>query len=166
MSCLARAVPPTTATQEGLAVLCEILAGTATSFRLARVIDRFRAVRMAGHGADFLDVYRFWQERGCEPGDAYDQSVRIFRGSLPKFGPFAKDAAYSVGLVQVLDLARRSLNAGLWNRFLQLFAGKFDLTELPLVASLSESRILAPPAFIPPPFRHAELTRTRLAKVS
>lgn len=161
----AQSSPATTATQEGLAVLCEILAGTAPANRLSHLLDRFRVVQMARDGAGFLDVYGYYLTRGRSPDEAYELAVRVFRGSLPSLGPFTKDAAYAVGLTRVVHSVRRALTSEAWRDFLLILSGKFDLAERPLLLELARNGLIEPPVFVPPPFRNGDLVATTLGKV-
>jgi uncharacterized protein (TIGR02421 family) len=147
-SFLGRCTPSSTATQEGLAVLTELLAGASHPTRVRRLADRVAAVALAEEGADFLEVYRFFQGQGSEPRAAYQQSVRVFRGSLPAgAGACTKDISYLRGLLQVADLlAVRPGQVSL------LFAGKTNLADLPLLEELAELGLLAPPRYLPPFF--------------
>jgi uncharacterized protein (TIGR02421 family) len=149
---LSAGLPAATATQEGLAVLCELLASVCHADRVGRLLSRYRAVRRAEDGADFLDVYRFFLADAANERDAYRQTVRIFRGSLPTAGPFAKDRTYALGLVTLLSAAQAAMRNGRLGRLRLLFAGKVALADLPLLEALSEARLLRPPAFVPPPF--------------
>lgn len=149
---LCRGTPATVGLQEGLAVLCELLAGVSDAERLSRIRDRFEAVHMVRCGADFLEVHRFFRSRGATAAESYHRAVRIFRGSLPaNCGPFPKDACYALGFVRLIGLIRN------WSRELPsvnpkwLFAGKLAFGDL---ANLSGTQ-LAPPVFVPPPFRDA-----------
>src|SRR5262249_29687750 len=92
---LSKGPPSSTVTQEGLAVLTEMAAGASFPARVKRLTDRVRAIALAEDGADFLEVYRFFEEQGYEYRDSYKQAARIFRGSLPTgCGPFTKDLSY------------------------------------------------------------------------
>jgi uncharacterized protein (TIGR02421 family) len=156
---LGHAPPATTTTQEGLAVLAELLAGVCHAQRVRRLWDRYRAVRMAEAGADFRDVFRFFLADAADDRDAYQQTVRIFRGSLPsQAGPFHKDATYAVGLVRLL----RKVAA---NDLSLLFTGKVSLADLPLLTELIRDGLLARPAILPGPFADAANLVDRLRQL-
>ena len=161
---LGKGPPATTATQEGLAVLCEVLAGVCHAGRVRRLWRRYQAVRLADAGADFRDVYRFYLESGDTPCDSYHQAARVFRGSLPAgCGPFAKDLAYGLGLTRLLRAARAGLHVGQPNRLALLFCGKTALDELPALARLAADGVLRPPAFLPPTLEAADAVARLLA---
>jgi uncharacterized protein (TIGR02421 family) len=150
---LSKCSPSATVTQEGLAVLTEILSGTSHPQRLCRLANRIEAVAKVEAGADFLDVYRFYLDEGESPRAAYQQAHRVFRGSLPSgCGPFTKDLGYSKGFILLLEFLDRAQRAGVIAQTLYLFCGKTCLTEAPHLAELAEEGILAEPRWVPPPF--------------
>src|SRR6266852_8482936 len=61
---LGKGTPSSTVTQEGLAVLTELLASASYPQRLRRLSHRVEAVARAEAGANFLEVYRFFQDEG------------------------------------------------------------------------------------------------------
>jgi len=149
---LSQGPPSATVTQEGLAVLTEVLAGAAHAARVRRLTNRAAAVALAAAGADFLDVYRFFEADGLPPRDAYRAAVRVFRGSLPRgCGPFTKDLSYCTGFARVLGFVTGAAG-GAVARVPLLFCGKTDLDDLPGLAALADEGLLAPPRFVPPPF--------------
>lgn len=139
--------PAGTRTQEGLAVLAELLAGVAHPGRLRRLAERFEAVRMAARGADFMMVYRYFLDCGCDPREAYRRAARVFRGSLPAAGPFAKDASYVIGLMQLIGRPVM--------RFDLLMAGKSAWEWATELEALKSEGLLRPPVFFPPVFSNA-----------
>jgi uncharacterized protein (TIGR02421 family) len=148
---LARCTPSATATQEGLAVLMEFLVGATCPLRLRRLTLRAAAVALAEAGGSFLDAFRFFLDEGCTPSEAYHQSARIFRGSLPEgAGPFPKDACYLRGFMDVCATARTCFATGNAELLPLLFCGKTHLVDLPLLAELQEEGLLLPPRYLPP----------------
>jgi uncharacterized protein (TIGR02421 family) len=145
--------PSATVTQEGLAVLTEILAFASHPGRVRRLALRVEAVSLAESGADFLDIYRFFLAQGHPARESYHQAVRVFRGSLPAgCGPFTKDLCYNKGLVLVYNLMRTAVSRGLVGRIPLLFCGKTTLDDLKTLALLADEGLLAPPRYVPPPF--------------
>src|SRR5262249_3509015 len=99
---LGKGPPSSTMTQEGLAVLTELLTSASHPGRVRRLTNRAAAVALAERGANFLDVFRFFLDEGYSPKESYQQTTRVFRGSLPEgCGPFTKDLCYSKGFVLV-----------------------------------------------------------------
>src|SRR5262249_1396561 len=112
-SFLSRATPAAALTQEGLAVLVEVLTFASHPARLRRLVQRVQAIALAEAGADFVQVYRHFVEAGCHAGDSYQLAARVFRGSLPHgAGPFTKDLAYSRGLLEVGNFLRQVIQQG------------------------------------------------------
>ncbi len=150
---LGKGPPSATVTQEGLAVLTEVLAFASHPARVRRLTHRVEGVALAEAGANFLEVYRFFLQEGYDRHEAYQQAVRIFRGSLPAgCGPFTKDLCYSRGFVQVYNFIRSAVARGMLRRVPLLFCGKTALANVKTLAQLVEEGLVDPPRFLPPPF--------------
>jgi uncharacterized protein (TIGR02421 family) len=150
---LSKGPPSATVTQEGLAVLTEVLAFASHPGRVRRLTHRVEGVALAEAGANFLDVYRFFLQEGYDRHESYQQSTRIFRGSLPAgCGPFTKDLCYSRGFVQVYNFIRSAVARGMVRRVPLLFCGKTTLADNKTLAHLVEEGLVVPPRFLPPPF--------------
>jgi uncharacterized protein (TIGR02421 family) len=150
---LGKGPPSSTMTQEGLAVLTEVLAFASHPGRLRRLAHRIEGVALAESGADFLDVYRFFLDQGYGPRESYQHSSRIFRGSLPAgCGPFTKDLCYNKGFVLVCNYLRAAVRRGMVGRVPLLFCGKTNLDDARTLAQLVEEGLVAPPRYLPPPF--------------
>lgn len=146
---LGKGPPAVTRTQEGLAVLMEVLARVTYPERARRLVRRLEAVAAAERGADFLDVYRLFLDAGEPPRASYQHAARVFRGSLPAgVGPCTKDLTYGQGAA----LVWRALNAGTASDPSLLFCGKVGLDDLDDLAELRDAGLLEPPAFVPAPF--------------
>lgn len=150
---LGKGPPSATVTQEGLAVLTEVLAFASYPGRLRRLANRIKAVALAEAGADFLEVFRFFQEEGHDPRESYQHAARVFRGSLPAgCGPFTKDLSYGKGFVCVYNFLRLAVSQGQLQRIPLLFCGKTSLADIELLVPMVEEGLVAPPRFLPPPF--------------
>jgi len=148
---LAASEPGTTRTQEGLAVFAEIITGSMDLDRLRRLVDRVLAIQMAIEGADFLDVYRYFLERGHGREQAFENSRRVFRGGCLSGGvPFTKDGVYIDGLLRVHNFMRTVVALGRADLLRLLFVGKLDLEDLSALAELSACGLCHPPRFLPP----------------
>lgn len=145
---LAKAPPSTSCTQEGLAVLCELLAGVCHLGRIRRLKLRYDAVRAAAAGADFRDVYRSLMAATGDERASYQQSARVFRGCPSDRGPFAKDYSYMLGLVRLLRAVQDRQSP---LDLVAMFAGKLSLAERPFLDAAFVEGSVAPPAFVPPP---------------
>lgn len=166
LGCLSKASPAATATQEGLAVLTEFLADVQHSRRLRRLALRFAGLRRAEQGADFCEVYRFFRESGASMDEAYQQSQRIFRGSLPaRCGPFTKDVCYGLGLVQTFHAIRQATQHHDSQQLEAIFCGKLSLTDLPQAQVLLAEGGLSKPRHLPPPFRDSHHLAERLRQI-
>lgn len=141
----------TTRTQEGLAVFAEFISGSMEPHRLRRLAQRVLAIQMAIEGADFLDVYRFFQERIGEDEQAFESTRRVFRGGLLTGGaPFTKDIVYLDGLLRVHNFLRAAVTAGRSDCLRLLFCGKLALDDLPALGQLAAQGLCKPPLFLPP----------------
>jgi uncharacterized protein (TIGR02421 family) len=150
---LSKGPPSSTMTQEGLAVLTEILAFASHPGRVRRLTNRIEGVALAESGANFLEVYRYFLEEGYDSRESYQHASRIFRGSLPEgCGPFTKDLCYSKGFVLVYNFIRLAVSRGMARRVPLLFCGKTTLADIKTLAHLVEEGLVEPPRFVPPQF--------------
>ena len=117
--------PRVTACQEGLAVLMETLTFSSYPGRALKVSDRVVAVDMAEQGADFLDVYHFFTNRGLPPADSYKITQRVFR-------------AIQSGVPEILPM---------------LFVGKITLDDIPILYQHYLEGTITGPHYIPEMFR-------------
>lgn len=124
---LSKGPPSATTTQEGLAVLTEILTMRSSPARLYRLINRVRAVTLAEQGADFIEVFNYLRQHEMSDDDSYSIAVRIFRGSTPGGKPFTKDLAYMRGFVQTYNFLRLAMSEGKLENLPLLFCGKIIL---------------------------------------
>ena len=148
---LGRAHAGTTEVQEGLAVFAEIISGAMDPQRFRRLSDRVIAIQMAIDGADFKEVFDFYNERLDDPDQAFENSRRIFRGGVLTGGaPFTKDMVYLNGLLRVHNFMRTVVKLGRADLIRILFAGKMDIEDVPALAQLSASGRMKSPDFMPP----------------
>ncbi|MCB1679570.1 MAG: flavohemoglobin expression-modulating QEGLA motif protein [Halioglobus sp.] len=149
---LGKGPPSSTTTQEGLAVLTEILTMRSSPARLYRLINRVRAVTLAEDGAHFIDVYNYLREHNMSEDDSYSIAVRIFRGSTPDGKPFTKDLAYMRGFVQTYNFMRLAMSEGRLDNLPLLFCGKITLEDIKTYRLLLEEGVVMAPQFVPPHF--------------
>jgi uncharacterized protein (TIGR02421 family) len=150
---LGKGPPSSTVTQEGLAVITEIFAFASHPGRVRRLTNRIEGVTLAEAGADFLEVFRFFQAQGYDPRESYQHTMRIFRGSLPRgCGPFTKDLSYSKGFVLIYNYIRMAVSRGLVRRVPLLFCGKTNLGDIKLLDQLVDEGLIESPRFLPPFF--------------
>jgi uncharacterized protein (TIGR02421 family) len=149
---LSKGPPSSTITQEGLAVLVEIITFTSYPSRLKRLANRIRAVQLAEQGGNFLDVYRFYLDQNIGEQESFANASRIFRGSLPDGQPFTKDLSYNRGFIMIYNYVRLAVRKGMLHRIPMLFCGKTTLEDVRTLAQFVDEGIVAPPRFLPPPF--------------
>jgi uncharacterized protein (TIGR02421 family) len=148
---LASSHPGTTRTQEGLAVFSEFITGCMDVDRLSRLADRVLAIQMTIDGADFLEVYRHFLDKGTAEKAAFELTRRVFRGGVLTGGaPFTKDVVYLDGLLRVHDFLRSLIAAGRADVLQLLFCGKLSLADVPVLCELAEMGLLKAPKFLPP----------------
>lgn len=144
--------PSSTTTQEGLAVLTEILTMRCSPTRLYRLINRVRSITLAEEGASFLDVFEYLRSMGVSADDAYTLAVRIFRGSTPEGAPFTKDLVYMRGFVQTFNYLRLAMSEGKLQNLPLLFCGKITLEDIKTYELLRNEGVVVDPPFVPPHF--------------
>lgn len=149
---LGKGPPSSTVTQEGLALLMEVISFASHPARLRRVTNRIRAVHLAEQGADFRDVYRFFLDEGYSAADSFQNAARVFRGSLPNGRPFTKDLSYSKGFILVYNFIQLAVRKGKLDRIPLLFCGKVNLEDMRTLAQLVDEGLVAPPGYLPPQF--------------
>lgn len=151
LRCLGRASPRTIHLQEGLAVFAEFMAGVVDLRRVRRLADRVVAIDMATRGADFLEVYRYFLERGRDREEAFESARRVFRGGVLTGGaPFTKDVVYLSGAAQVRNFFEVALANGDLDDVARLFVGKVDLEDLPALRALAAGGWISRPRHLPP----------------
>lgn len=149
---LGKGPPSSTTTQEGLAVLTEILTMRSSPSRLYRLINRVRAVTLAEEGADFIEVFDYLRQHDMPEDDCYAIAVRIFRGSTPTGRPFTKDLAYMRGFVQTYNFLRLAMSEGKLDNLPLLFCGKVTLEDISSYRLLMDEGVVVAPKFMPPHF--------------
>jgi uncharacterized protein (TIGR02421 family) len=149
---LGKGPPSSTTTQEGLAVLTEILTLRSSPSRLYRLINRVRAVTLAEDGANFVEVFNYLREHDMSEDDSYAIAVRVFRGSTPAGRPFTKDLAYMRGFVQTYNFLRLAMSEGKLDNLPLLFCGKVTLEDISSYRLLMDEGVIVGPKFMPPHF--------------
>ena len=148
---LGRAHAGTTEVQEGLAVFAEIISGAMDPQRFRRLSDRVIAIQMSIDGADFKDVFEFYNERLDDPDQSFENARRVFRGGVLTGGaPFTKDMVYLNGLLRVHNFMRTVVKLGRADLIRILFAGKMDIEDVPALAQMASAGRMRSPEFMPP----------------
>lgn len=147
---LSKGPPSATVTQEGLAILMEIVAFASYPERLRKLSNRIRAVAMAEQGATFLDVFHFFAEQEFSEDESFNHASRIFRGSAPTYGPFTKDLSYNKGFIMVYNFIQLAVRRGRLELIPLLFCGKVTLEDIPILEQLVEEGLVQLPRNLPP----------------
>ncbi len=164
LTSMARTSPRVTATQEGLAVFAELMSGAIDITRLKRISLRILAIDMALDGADFVEVYRYFNACGQSVADSFHSAQRVFRGVPPGGGAaFAKDNVYLSGLLTVHTFFRWALKQRRMDLLRHLFAGKMALHDVVALQPYFESGAILPPHWLPPWMQHVHGLAGKLA---
>ena len=146
--------PRITATQEGLAILMETLTFSSSPLRARRISDRVIAIDMAEQGANFLEVYNYFVERGLSRHDSYIIAQRTFRGGQVQGGAcFTKDLSYVKGFVETVNFIRSAILNDVPQILPMLFVGKVTLDDIPSLYEHSLEGLVKMPSYLPPMFR-------------
>jgi len=142
--------PRTTRTQEGIAVLAELITNAMDITRLRRIALRVLAVKMALDGADFIDLFKFFLDAGQPEIESVRSAQRIFRGGAVKGGVvFTKDAVYLQGLLEVHTFLRIAIRDNRPELVQNLFAGRLSIGDAIRLTPHFESGWLIPPTYMP-----------------
>ncbi|MER0040360.1 flavohemoglobin expression-modulating QEGLA motif protein [Pseudomonas sp. MGal98] len=150
---LAKGPPSSTVTQEGLAILMEVIAFASYPSRLRKLTNRTRAIHMAEQGADFLQVCDFYREQGFSLEDSYSNASRAFRGSAPDGLPFTKDLSYLKGFIMIYNYIQLAVRKGKLEQIPLLFCGKTTLEDMRTLRQLVDEGLVSPPKYLPQQFR-------------
>lgn len=149
---LGKGAPSATVTQEGLAVLTEVMTLSSTPARLHRLVNRVRAITLAEDGAGFMDVFAFFRDKGYDEQESFKYAARVFRGTGLAGPPFTKDIAYIKGFVLTYNFLRLAIAQGKLDRVRLLFAGKTVIEDMGVLAELLAEGLLVAPRHVPPLF--------------
>ena len=139
--------------QEGLAVIAEYLVGGLTVNRLRLLAGRVVAVNSMVSDADFIKTFRLLKDTYAFPEQvAYYITMRVYRG-----GGLTKDAVYLAGLIDLMEYLKTGGNLE------NLYAGKFNITHVPLIQELLYRNVLKHPQL--PRFLERESVQQRLKKL-
>lgn len=150
LKCLGLAAPRTTRTQEGLAVLAELITNSMDIVRLRRIALRVLAIKMALDGADFIDLFNFFLNAGQPPEESVRSAQRIFRSGAVNGGiVFTKDAMYLQGALELHTFLRVAIRDNRSDLIKNLFAGRLTAGDALRLSPLFESGWLLPPTYMP-----------------
>ncbi len=149
---LAKGPPSSTITQEGLAILMEVIAFASYPTRLRKLTNRTRAIHMAEEGADFVEVFDFYRGQGYSAEEGYANAIRVFRGSTPDGLPFTKDLSYLKGFILTYNYIQLAVRKGRLEQIPLLFCGKATLEDMRTLRQLVDEGLVVPPKYLPPQF--------------
>ena len=156
--------PRITATQEGLAVFAELMTGSIDIERIKRISLRILAIDMALHGADFVEVFRYFLDAGQTESDSFSSAQRVFRGSpLTGGSAFTKDTVYLHVLLSVHTFFRWALKNQRMTLCRNLFAGKMSRHDVVALEGEFASGFIAAPTWLPRWVQHANGLAAMLA---
>lgn len=150
---LSKGPPSSTVTQEGLAILMEVITFASYPTRLRKLTNRTRAIHMAEEGADFLQVFEFFREQGYGLEEGYSNASRVFRGSLPQGLPFTKDLSYLKGFIMIYNYIQLAVRKGKLEQIPLLFCGKTTLEDMRTLRKLVDEGLVQPPKYLPQQFQ-------------
>ena len=133
-------------TEEGLTSYFEEVMHVSDEETLRKYAAEVIAIDSLCKGMDFRDTFDKLRSYGVNDDDAWDLSVRAYRG-----GGYIKDHIYLEGLVKIREFAK---NHG---DFKTLFIGKIGLDNLPLVKELIEKGIVKEAKHVPNFVEHKNL---------
>jgi uncharacterized protein (TIGR02421 family) len=151
---LAKGPPCTTAIQEGLAVLMEVITFTTTPSRAKKLNNRILACDKVEDGANFLDICEFYRTEGYSEKECLIAATRVFRGALPTGGsPFTKDITYCKGFIMSYNFLRTAIRFGRPELIPFLFCGKVTLDDVPVLYRKYREGVIDKPHYLAPHFR-------------
>ena len=151
---LAKGAPRTAVTQEGLAILMEILTFSTYPLRARTINDRILGVNLAESGADFYELYEFYLEKEYDEVTAFRNAMRVFRGGfLQGGGPFTKDISYGRGFIENYNFIRTAIRRGRPEIIPFLFCGKMHVDDVPLLYQKHLEGVIDAPALLPTQFQ-------------
>ncbi len=143
--------PRTTRTQEGIAVLAELMTLSLDIVRLRRVALRVKALAAALNGADFIDIFKSFLEAGQNEAESYQSTVRCFRGGdVSGKAVFTKDTVYLKGMMEVHAFLAVAIHDNRPELANALFAGRLTIGDVIELAPYFESGFLQGPHYMPP----------------
>ena len=149
---LAKGPPSSTVTQEGLAILMEVITFASYPGGLRKLTNRTRAIQLAESGANFLEVFQFYREQDYSKEDSYANASRVFRGSSSDGLPFTKDLAYLKGFILTYNFIQLAVRKGKLQQIPLLFCGKTTLEDMRTLGQLVDEGLVVPPRYLPAPF--------------
>jgi uncharacterized protein (TIGR02421 family) len=150
LSTLGLGAPRTTATQEGLATVAELITHAMDIARLRRIALRTVAIDMALEGADLVQVCDYFRGAGQTDSESVHSAMRVFRGGDPRGRiAFTKDVVYLAGLIGVHTFLLKAIEQSEPELVGRLFAGRLTLGDVSSLGPAFEEGHIAPARFVP-----------------
>lgn len=147
---LSLGAPRTTRTQEGIAVLAELMTLSLDIVRLRRIALRIKAIAMALDGADFVEIFKSFLEAGQSEEESYQSTVRCFRGGdVRGHTVFTKDTVYMKGMIEVYAFLATCIHENRPELARWLFAGRLSLGDVVELAPYFENGFFEGPHYLP-----------------
>jgi uncharacterized protein (TIGR02421 family) len=147
---LSLGAPRTTRTQEGIAVLAELMTLSLDVIRLRRIALRIKAIAMALDGADFIEIFKSFLDAGQTEEESYQSTVRCFRGGdVCGKTIFTKDTVYLKGLMEVHAFLATCIHENRPELANFMFAGRLSLGDVIELAPYFETGFIDGPYYIP-----------------
>jgi len=147
---LSLGAPRTTRTQEGIAVIAELMTLSLDIVRLRRIALRIKAIAMALDGADFIEVFKSFLDAGQSEEESYQSTVRCFRGGDVRGKTvFTKDTVYLKGMMEVYAFLAVAIHENRPELANALFAGRLTLGDVVELAPYFETGFLTGPHYMP-----------------
>lgn len=147
---LSLGAPRTTRTQEGIAVLGELMTLSLDIVRLRRIALRIKAIAMALDGADFIEIFKSFLEAGQTEEESYQSTVRCFRGGNVSGGTvFTKDTVYLKGMIEVYAFLATCIHENRPEFARWLFAGRLTIGDVVELAPYFENGFIDGPHYLP-----------------
>lgn len=164
LTCLGYSSPRIIVTQEGLATFSELITGWLDLNRLKRIALRILAIDMALKGADFIELFRFFESHGQNRDESYFSAMRIMRGGRPEGGVvFTKDNVYLRGMLEVHSFFLENFQENTLDKLEILFAGKLTTGDVEELYPLMQEGLIAKPRYLPDWFRMSHGLAAQLA---
>ena len=108
---------------------------------------------MAENGANFLELYNHYLSHNYEEREAFQNTVRVFRGSPLEGGaPFTKDISYCRGFIENYNFIRTAIRDGYPELIPFMYVGKIHVDDVPLLYQKYKEGIVDAPQYLPPQF--------------
>jgi uncharacterized protein (TIGR02421 family) len=142
--------PRTTRTQEGIAVIAELMTLSLDIVRLRRIALRVKAIAMVLEGADFIEIFKSFLDAGQTEEESYQSTVRCFRGGDVRGGiAFTKDTVYLKGMIEVHAFFSVAIHDNRPELVNALFAGRMSLGDVVELAPYFETGYLVSAHYMP-----------------